>query len=92
MPFGLHFFCRLGIVNDGDKPVTVPSDVKDYVAIHVIGILEDAANFVKIVPADSLDDTHPRFDFVRRIRISFHRLAEVPSRNDEHLPRILHNM
>ena len=59
MPFGLHFSCRLGIVNDGDKPVTVPSDVKDYVAIHVIGILEHAANFVKIVPADSLDDTHP---------------------------------
>jgi hypothetical protein len=44
------------------------------------------------VPADPLDDTHPRFDFVRRIRIAFHRLAQVLPRNDEHSPRILHNM
>jgi len=85
MSLGLHFFRRLCIVDNGDKPITVPSDVKDHVAIHVIGILKHAANFLKIVPADPLDDTHPRFDFGRRIRIAFHRFAEVLSRNDEHL-------
>lgn len=84
MPFGLHFFRRPCIVDNGDKPITVPSDVKGHVAIHVIGILKHDANFVKIVPADPLDDTHPRFDFVRRIRVAFHRLAQMLSRNDEH--------
>jgi len=92
MSFGVHFFRRLGIVNNGDKPITVPSDVKDHVAVHIIGIPKQTAKFVKIVPAGSLDDTHPCFDFVRRIRIVFHRLAQVPSRNDEHSSRILHIM
>jgi len=92
MSSGLHFFRCLRVVDNGDQPVTVPSDVKDHIAIDVIGILKHAANFVKIVPADPLDNTHPRFDFVRRIRIAFHRLAEVLSSNDDHLPRILHNM
>jgi len=91
MSFGLHFFFHLCIVDNGDKPITVPSDVEDHVAIDAIGILKHAANFLKIVPADSLDDSYPRFDFVRRIRIAFHRLAEVLSRNDEHSTRILHN-
>lgn len=84
MSSGLHFSRRLCIVDNGDKPIAVPPDVKDYVAIHVVGILKHAANFVKIVPADTLDDTHPCFDFLRRIRIAFHRLAEVLSRNDDH--------
>lgn len=92
MSFGLHFFRRLCIVDNGDKPVTVPSDVKDHVTLDVIRILKHAANFVKIVPADPLDDTHPRFDFPRRVRIAFHRLAQVLSRNDDHLRRILHDM
>ena len=92
MSSGLHFFRRLCIVDNGDQPVTVPSDVKGHISIDVIGILKHAANFVKIVPANPLDNTHPRFDFVRCIGIAFHRLAEVLSRNDEHLPRILHNM
>ncbi len=92
MSFGLHFFRRLCAVDSSDKPITVPPDVKDHVAIDLVDILKHAANFVKIVPANPLDDTHPRFDFVRRIRITFHRLAQVLSRNDEHAPIILHNL
>ena len=92
MSFGLHFFHRLRIVDYDDEPIAVPSDVKNYVANHVISVLERAANFVKIVPADLLDDTHPRSDFVRRIGIEFHRLAQMLSRNDNHLSKILHNM
>jgi len=91
MSFGLHFFLCLRVVDNGDQPVPVSSDVKDHVAIHGIGVLKHAANFVKIVPADPLDNTHPRFDFVRCIGIAFHRLAEMLSRNDDHPPRILHN-
>jgi hypothetical protein len=64
MSFGLHFSRRLCIVDDGDKPVTVPSDVEDHVAIHVIGILEHAAHFVKTVPADpSTIPTHALISF-----------------------------
>jgi hypothetical protein len=92
MSFGLHFFRCLGIVDNSDKPIAVPSDVKDDVAIHVIGSLEHATHFRKIVPPDRLDDAHPRFDFVCRIRIAFYRLAQMLSRNDEHQSRILHNM
>ena len=70
MSFGLPFTRRLRIVDDGDKPVPVLSDVKDHVAIDKIGILKHAAHFRKIVPADRLDDAHPSFDFVRRIRVA----------------------
>jgi len=92
VPFGLLFIRRLRIVDDGDKPVPVLSDVKDHVAIHRIGVLKHAAQFRKIVPPDRLDDPDPRFNFVRRIRIAFHRLGQVPTRNDMHSSRILHNM
>ena len=88
---GPYFLCRLCVVNDRYEPVPVPSDVKDYVAIHMIGILKHSANLVKIVPADPFDDHHPRCDFVRCIRIPFYSLAEVLARNDEHLPNVLHN-
>jgi hypothetical protein len=69
VPFGLLFIRPLRIMDDGDKPVPVLSDVKGHVAIHTIGILEPAAHFRKIVPRDRLDDAHPRFDFARRIRM-----------------------
>jgi hypothetical protein len=39
------------------------------------------------VPPDRLDDAHPRFDFVRRIRVAFHRLAQMLTRNDMHSPQ-----
>jgi len=67
-------------VDDGDEPVPVLSDVKDHVATDRIGILEHAAYFRKIVPSGRLDDAHPSFDFVRRIRVAFHRLAQMLTR------------
>ena len=70
MPFGLPFTRRLCVVDNGDKPVPVLSDVKDHVANHGIGILKHAANFRKIVPPDRLDNGHPSFDFVRCIRVA----------------------
>ena len=91
MALGLPIIRRLCIVDDGDKPVLILSDVKDHVIIHKIGILKHAANFRKIVPPDCLDDAHPRSDFVRRIRVAFHRLAQMLTRNDMHSTRVLHN-
>jgi hypothetical protein len=79
-------------VDDGDKPVPVLSDVKDHVAIHGIGVLKHAEHFRKIVPPNRLDDAYPRFDFVGRIWLAFHRLAQLLTRDDMHLSRILHDM
>lgn len=92
MPLGLPFIRCLGIVDNGYKPVPVVPDVKDHVAVHGIGILEHAANIIKIVPANRLDNGGPDFDFVRRIWVAFHRLPQMLTRNDMHSPRVLHNM
>lgn len=91
MSFGLLSLRRLRIVDDGDESVPVLSDVKDHVAIDKIGVLKHAAHFREIVPADNLNDAHPSFDFVRRIRIPFHRLAQMLTRNDIHSLMVLHN-
>ena len=80
--FGAHPMCRLCIVDDGDKPVPVSSDIKDHLVVHGIGILKDTANFREIVPAYGLDNTDPRSDFPRRIRIAPHRLAQMLARDD----------
>ena len=84
MPFSPPFIRRLRIVDDGDEPVTILSDVKDHVVIHMISILEHPANFRKIVPPDRLDNAHPCFDFVRRIPVAFHRLPQMLTRNNMH--------
>ena len=56
MPLRLPLLRRLRVVDDSYKPVPVVPDIKDHVAIHKIGTLEHAAYFLKIVPADRLDD------------------------------------
>lgn len=75
MPFGLHFTHRLCVVDDSYEPVPLVSDVKDHVGIHKIGVLKHVANLREIVPPDCLNDGRPRFDFVRRILVTFHRLC-----------------
>lgn len=92
MPRGLPFTRRFGIVDHGYKPVSVVPDVKDCIAIHEIGILECAANILKSVPVDRLDDVHPGCDFVRGIWVAFNRFAQMLTRNDMHSFSILHNM
>ncbi len=84
MPFGPPFIRRLCVVDDGDKPVPILSDVKDHIVIHMIGILKHPANVRKTVPPDRLNDAHPRLDFLPRIRMAFHRLAQMLTRNDVH--------
>jgi len=84
MPFGLPLVRCLSIVDHGYEPVPVVPDVKDHVAVHRIGILEHAANILKIAPANHLDNGGPGFDFVRRIWVAFHRLPQMLTRNDMH--------
>jgi len=71
-------------MDDGDKPVPVLSDVEDHVATHGIGVLKHSANFHNVVPPDRLDDAHPCFDFVRRIRVALYRLSQMLACNDMH--------
>ena len=92
MPLSLPFLRRLRIVDDSYEPVSVLPNIKDDVPFHRIGILERSADLSKIVPANRLDYHRPGFDFVRCIRVGFDRLPQVLTRNDVHLPRILHNM
>lgn len=73
MSFGLPSVYGLCIVNDRDEPVPIASNVKDYIAIHVVCILEYVLHFREISPPHGLDDAHPRSDFVDRIRVVLHR-------------------
>ena len=92
VPLRLSLLGRLRIVDDSYKPVPVVPNIKDDVAFYRIGIFEHSADLVKIVPANSLDNGGPGCNFVRCIWVGFHRLPQVRTRNDVHLPRILHNM
>jgi hypothetical protein len=71
-------------MNNGDKPVSVMSDVEDHISIHRIGTLKRAANFVNIVPSDFLDNGNPRFYFIPRIWVLFTRLAQMLAGNNMH--------
>ena len=90
MSLCLLFTRRLRIVDDGNKPVPIVPNIKNYVAVHRIGILEHGTNFVHVVPPGCFNDTDPCFDFVRRIRVIFNRFAQMLTRNDMHQSRILH--
>ena len=90
MPFGPLSLRCLCIVDDRDKPVPITPDIKDHIVVHIVSILERALYFRKIVPPDYFDDGRPRFDFVRRILMGFHRLVQMLLRDDVHLPIILH--
>ena len=92
MPFRLPILRGLRIVDDSYKPVPVVPNIKDDVTFYRIGILESSADLIKIVPANRLDNGRPGCNFVRCIWVGFYRLPQVLTRNDVHLPRILHNM
>jgi len=74
---------RLCIMNNRHQPVPILSDIKDDVAVHIIGILKHAADFREIVPPDRLDNAHPRPNFVCSIWIVRCRLTQM-ARNDVH--------
>lgn len=81
---------RLCVVDDGDKPISVLSEVKNYVPIDIIGVLKEAPNLRKIVPSNSFDYHCPRFDFVGRIRIAIDGFTQMPSGYEVHLSIVLH--
>lgn len=92
MPLGLPFTRCLSVVDHSYKSVPVVPDVKDHVAAYRISILEHAANIIKTVPANRLDNGRPNFDFVRRSWVAFDCLSQMLTRNDMHSLRVLHNM
>ena len=89
MPAGLLVHSRLGVVDDGDKPISILSKVENHVPIDIIGILKHMANFCKVVPSNTFDYCRPRSDLARRIGIALHRFAQMPSGNDVHYPSYL---
>jgi hypothetical protein len=84
VPSGLLPISRLGIVDDGDRPVSILPEVEDRVPVDIIGICKHAANFQKFVPPDSFDYRRPSFDFVCRIRIAMDGFVQMPSGDDIH--------
>jgi hypothetical protein len=92
MPLGSLLVRRSRVVNDRDEPVTVLSNVENHVSLHIVGLLERAANFREIVPSSPFDDNNPCFDLVRRIRVLLHGFVEILVRDDMHNGMLLHNM
>lgn len=92
MSLRLPLAARFRVVNNRDEPVSILTNIEDYVPLHIVGVPEGVANFQKIVPSDPCNDCHPRADLVRRIRIPSHSLAQMLAGNDVHSLRLLHNM
>jgi len=92
MPLGPLVVRCSCVMNDCDEPITVLPNVENHVSLHIVGILERAANLREIVPSNSFDDYRPCFDFVRRIWVLPHGLVQMLARNDMHSGMILHNM
>jgi hypothetical protein len=82
MPLGSLLVLCARVVNDRDEPVTVLSNVENHVSLHIVGILERAANFREIVPSSPFDDNNPCLDLVRRIRALLHGLMQMFARDD----------
>ena len=92
MPLGSLLVRCSCVVNDRDEPVTVLANIENHVTLHIVGILEPAANLQEIAPSSLFDDNHPCFDLVRRIRVLLHGLVQMLARDDMHKGMILHNM
>ena len=92
MPLSSLLVRRSCVVNDCDEPVTVLPNVENHVSLHIVGILERAANLLEIVPPNLSDDNHPCSDLVRRIWVLLHGLVQMLTRDDMHNDIILHKM
>jgi hypothetical protein len=53
MPLSLPFLRGLRIVDHRYEPVPVLSNIEDHVTIHIIGVPENTAKFLEIMPSDS---------------------------------------
>lgn len=84
VPLSLHFARHLSVVDHRYKPVSVVPDIEDHVAIYRICILEYAANFRNVVPANRFDDGFPRSNLVSCIGMLFNGLLQMLKRNDVH--------
>jgi len=92
MPLGSLLVRCSRVMNDRDEPVMVLPNIENHVPLHIVGILERAANLQEIGPSNHFDDNHPCFDLVRRIWVLLHGLVQMFTRDDVHGGMILHNM
>ncbi len=84
MTAGFEFLHRLCIMDDRHEPISVFSDVEDYVTIYIVSIGKYCANFGKVMPANLLNNSVPSLDFAPRIRIFLRCFFQKLKRNDMH--------
>jgi hypothetical protein len=77
-------------MDDGDESEPIPPNVEHYKPVNVVGILEGAADFQKVVPPSSFNDTCPRFDFIRCAGMLLDRIPQMLAGDDMHPPTLLH--
>lgn len=80
----LEFLHRLCIMDDCHEPISVFSNIEDYIAIYIVSIGKYCANFGKVMPADSLNNFVPSLDFAPRIRVFLRCFFQSLKRNDMH--------
>lgn len=79
-------------MDDRDEPEPIPTNVEHHIPVNVVSILEGAADFQKVVPPSSFNDTSPRFDLIRCAGMLLHCIAQMLAGDDVHPPTILHNL
>ena len=77
---------------DCHESIAILPNIEDHISLHVVGILERAANLWKIVPSNLFDDGRPCTDLVRRIWVFFRSMVQMLASNDMHPSTILHNV
>jgi hypothetical protein len=75
------FLC---VVNNGNKPIPILTEVEDNVTIDIVGIPDRTTNFCEILPPHRFDDCRPGVDFVCGIWISIAGYLQMPSGDKVH--------
>jgi hypothetical protein len=71
-------------VDDGDKPVSISTEVEDYIPINIVGIHKHAADISEIEPPYSFDYSCPSSDFICRVSIAVNGFLDMPPSDDIH--------
>ena len=79
-------------MDDGDEPEPIPPNVEHYIPVDVVGILEGAADFQKVLPPSSFNDTGPRLDLIRCAGMLLGCIAQMLAGDYVHPLTILHKL
>jgi hypothetical protein len=86
MAHGDAVFFLSRVVNDGNEPVTVLTNIEDHVAIHIIRIFENLTHFHEIPPSRISSDPVPGTDFSGCVRKSLFGPQQMLARDNVHGP------